>query len=55
MYEFKLQSNAMINPDITPPVNKKHGTDLRTRFLHEAFFHKVPGQFGHQLEGRTKK
>lgn len=36
-------------------VNKKHGTDLWTRFLHEAFFHKVPGQFGHQLEGRTKK
>lgn len=36
-------------------VNKKQGTDLGTRFLHEAFFHKVPGQFGHQLEGRTKK
>lgn len=36
------------------PVNKKHGTNLWTRFLHEAFFHKVPGQFGHQLEGRTK-
>lgn len=37
------------------PVNKKHGTNLWTCFLHEAFFHKVPGQFGHQLEGRTKK